>query len=170
MQSSPMSSSPPHSPLQLSSLHHSFSNVSFVSRHICGNLLLLALSLSEIIGPNLVRTTTHLRCIHMYLRMVGALMLTENFLDINLCSSTEVTSSSSCSFASTKAAISAVIFDCRPERCWSLKPRLVLQRNAHLQTVACKVLLPLVPLDSKIIKILETFFPTPHEATICSLR
>ena len=56
IQSSPMSSSPPRSPLQLSSLHHSFSNVSFVSRHICGNLLLLALFLSEIIGPNLVRT------------------------------------------------------------------------------------------------------------------
>ena len=87
IQSSPMSSSPPRSPLQLSSLHHSFSNVSFVSRHIRGNLLLLALFLSEIIGPNLVRTTTHFRCIHMYLRMVGALMLTENFLDINLFSS-----------------------------------------------------------------------------------
>ena len=143
-----------------------FSNVSAVSRHICANVLLLALFLSEIIGPNLVRTTTHFRCIRMYLRMVGALMLMKNFLGSNLCSSTEVTSSS-CSFSSTKAAILAVNFDRHPERCWSLKPRLVLQRNAHLRTVAREVLLPS---DSKIIKISETFYPSSHKASIRSLR
>ena len=88
-----------------------FSKGSSVSKLICANSLLLALFTSEIIGPNLVFSNTHFRCIRMYLQMVGALMLTEKYLDVNLCRSTEVISSSSCSFASTKTAISVVNFD-----------------------------------------------------------
>ena len=51
---------------------------SFVSRHILAKSTLFVLLVSEIMGPNLVLTTTHCSDVRRYLRMVEGLSLTVN--------------------------------------------------------------------------------------------
>lgn len=148
---------------ELSSVQMTFSNASLLPRHNLANSHLLAFLSSEIIGLNLVCTTTHFRCIRMYLCTVSALMLTEKLLNNNLCTSAEDISLLPCSFASTKVAIPVVVFNFRPERCWSLKPWFVLQRNTHHRIVARKVL---HPFDSTVVKISSTVFPSSNKTTV----
>ena len=72
------------------------SSVSFVSRHIYAAF---GIVYSWIITQNLVGTTTHFRCIHVYLRMVGALMLTGTSWILNFEVLQRLLSSLSCHMA-----------------------------------------------------------------------
>ena len=74
-------------------------------------------------GPKSSSHTVHFKAFLMYLLMVDGLISRERFLAICLSGSTEVTSSSSSVFFSRYTAISVVILDFAPQRCWSCSPR-----------------------------------------------
>ena len=104
-------------------------------RHILANSNLFCLFVSDIMGPYLVLTTAHCNKTRRYLCMKAALMSTPNVRATSLCSSTKVFSLSSSSRCSRYSEFLLVIFEGRPSRKLSCRPRSCSQQNIQRRTV-----------------------------------